>query len=172
MNAGEMMIGPSRALFMDEISNDSIRQSIHILQGTTLISLLQPAPENYDLFRRHYSPLGWTGPRENVLEFFESMGFKCMSYRLFMIGDIMKTSEAALGSIAGMSHTVCPCQGICRGSPTIPDEISTDFDKSKNPQAALTTKKYGEMKNQGITEGRLELLKGVSGAFRPGVPIA
>ncbi|KAK9085905.1 hypothetical protein Sjap_026316 [Stephania japonica] len=40
----------------------------------------------------------YQGPRENVLEFFESMGFKCMSYRLFMIGDITKTSEAALGS--------------------------------------------------------------------------
>ncbi|KAK9085216.1 hypothetical protein Sjap_025627 [Stephania japonica] len=38
-----------------------------------------------------------------------------------------------------MSHTVCPCQGICRGSPTIPDDLSTDFDKNKNPPAALTT---------------------------------
>lgn len=54
-------MGPAKALLMDEISTgldssttyqivNSIRQSIHILQGTAVISLLQPAPETYDLF--------------------------------------------------------------------------------------------------------------------------
>ena len=87
-----MLVGPARALFMDEISTgldssttfqivNSIRQSIHILQGTAIISLLQPAPETYDLFDDIIllsdGQTVYQGPRENVLEFFEHMGFKC-----------------------------------------------------------------------------------------------
>jgi ABC-type multidrug transport system ATPase subunit len=87
-----MLVGPARALFMDEISTgldssttfqivNSLRQTTHILNGTTLISLLQPAPETYDLFDDVIllsdGLIVYQGPRENVLEFFESLGFKC-----------------------------------------------------------------------------------------------
>lgn len=86
------MVGPSRVLLMDEISTgldssttyqivNSLRHSVHILQGTALISLLQPPPETYDLFDDIIllsdGYLVYQGPRENVLEFFEHMGFKC-----------------------------------------------------------------------------------------------
>lgn len=86
------MVGPAKALFMDEISTgldssttfqvvNSIRQSIHILKGTVLISLLQPEPETYDLFDDiiliSEGQIIYQGPRENVLEFFQSLGFKC-----------------------------------------------------------------------------------------------
>lgn len=86
------MVGPARALFMDEISTgldssttfqivNSIRQSIHVLQGTAIISLLQPAPETYDLFDDIIllsdGQIVYQGPCENVLEFFECMGFRC-----------------------------------------------------------------------------------------------
>jgi len=86
------MVGPIRVLFMDEISTGldssttfqivkSIRQSIHILDGTALVSLLQPAPETYELFDDIIlltdGQIVYQGPRESVLEFFESMGFKC-----------------------------------------------------------------------------------------------
>jgi ABC-type multidrug transport system ATPase subunit len=92
VTTGEMLVGPSKALFMDEISTgldssttyqivNSIRQSIHILQGTAVISLLQPAPETYDLFDDIIlisdGQVVYHGPRDNVLEFFESMGFRC-----------------------------------------------------------------------------------------------
>ena len=87
-----MLVGPAKALFMDEISTgldssttfqivNSIRQSIHILKGTAIISLLQPAPETYNLFDDIIllsdGQIVYQGPRENVLEFFEHMGFKC-----------------------------------------------------------------------------------------------
>jgi ABC-type multidrug transport system ATPase subunit len=56
-----MLVGPIKVLVMDEISTgldssttfqiiSSIKQSIHILNGTALVSLLQPAPETYELF--------------------------------------------------------------------------------------------------------------------------
>jgi len=90
--AGEMLVGPARALFMDEISTgldssttfqivNSLRQSIHILGGTAVISLLQPAPETYNLFDDIIllsdGQVVYQGPREEVLEFFESVGFRC-----------------------------------------------------------------------------------------------
>lgn len=59
--SGEMMSGPKRVLFMDEISTglDSsttysitkwLRDLAHYQDYTILVSLLQPAPETYDLF--------------------------------------------------------------------------------------------------------------------------
>jgi len=90
--AGEMLVGPTNALFMDEISSglDSsstvqiikcLRQMVHILDGTAVISLLQPEPETYELFDDIIllsdGQIVYQGPREFVLEFFESKGFRC-----------------------------------------------------------------------------------------------
>jgi ABC-type multidrug transport system ATPase subunit len=87
-----MLVGPANALFMDEISTGldssttfqivrSLRQYVHILNGTAVISLLQPAPETYDLFDDIIlisdGQIVYQGPREHVLDFFESVGFKC-----------------------------------------------------------------------------------------------
>ncbi|PUZ56872.1 hypothetical protein GQ55_5G378200 [Panicum hallii var. hallii] len=88
---GEMLVGPAKVLLMDEISNglDSstafqivnyLRQLVHVLGGTALISLLQPAPETYDLFDDVLLSEGhvlYQGPKEDVVEFFESLGFNC-----------------------------------------------------------------------------------------------
>ena len=87
-----MLVGPAKALFMDEISTgldssttfqivNSLRQSVHVLGGTAVISLLQPAPETYNLFDDILllsdGQVVYQGPHEDVLEFFESVGFKC-----------------------------------------------------------------------------------------------
>ncbi|KAL0337422.1 UNVERIFIED_CONTAM: ABC transporter G family member 32 [Sesamum calycinum] len=89
---GELLVGPSRVLFMDEISTglDSattyhiikyLRHSTRALEGTTVISLLQPAPETYELFDDlillSEGKIVYQGPRAVVLEFFASMGFSC-----------------------------------------------------------------------------------------------
>ncbi|XP_049931582.1 pleiotropic drug resistance protein 3-like isoform X2 [Nymphaea colorata] len=61
LTTGEMIVGPTKTLFMDEISTglDSsttyqkvtcLQQFVHITDATVLISLLQPAPETFDLF--------------------------------------------------------------------------------------------------------------------------
>ena len=46
-----------------------------------LISLLQPTPETYELFDDiiliSEGEVVYQGPRESVLDFFESMAFKC-----------------------------------------------------------------------------------------------
>lgn len=92
VSAGEMLVGPVNALFMDNISTgldssttfqivNSIGQSIHILNKTAVISLLQPPPESYELFDDiillSEGYIVYQGPRVHVLEFFEFMGFRC-----------------------------------------------------------------------------------------------
>ncbi|MQM01384.1 hypothetical protein Taro_034138, partial [Colocasia esculenta] len=92
LTTGEMIVGPTRALFMDEISTglDSsttfqimkcFQQLTHITEATLLVSLLQPAPETYDLFDdvilMAEGKIVYHGPRNHILEFFEECGFRC-----------------------------------------------------------------------------------------------
>ncbi|KAL0927351.1 hypothetical protein M5K25_001514 [Dendrobium thyrsiflorum] len=92
LTTGEMMVGPTRALFMDEISNglDSsttfqiiscIQQLVHIMEATSLISLLQPAAETFNLFDdiilMSEGKIIYHGPRDRVLHFFQDCGFIC-----------------------------------------------------------------------------------------------
>lgn len=88
---GEMIVGPRKALFMDEISTglDSsttfqivkcIGNFVHQMEATVLMALLQPAPETFELFDDLVllsdGHIVYQGPREHVVEFFESLGFK------------------------------------------------------------------------------------------------
>lgn len=90
LNAGEMIVGPRKTLFMDEISTglDSsttyqivkcMRNFVHQMEGTVLMSLLQPAPETFDLFDDlillSEGHIVYQGPRKHALGFFESLGF-------------------------------------------------------------------------------------------------
>uniref|UniRef100_A0A0E0JZ33 ABC transporter domain-containing protein n=1 Tax=Oryza punctata TaxID=4537 RepID=A0A0E0JZ33_ORYPU len=92
VTTGEMLTGPARALLMDEISTglDSsstfqivkfIRHLVHIMNETVMISLLQPPTETYNLFDDiillSEGYIVYHGPRENILEFFETSGFRC-----------------------------------------------------------------------------------------------
>lgn len=87
-----MIVGPSRTLFMDEISTglDSsttfevvkcLQQIAHLTEATILMSLLQPDPETFNLFDNivllSEGQIVYNGPREHALEFFVSCGFKC-----------------------------------------------------------------------------------------------
>lgn len=92
LTTGEMIVGPTKALFMDEISNglDSsttyqiiacLQQLAHITDVTILVSLLQPAPETFDMFDdiilMAEGKIVYHGSRNNILEFFEGCGFRC-----------------------------------------------------------------------------------------------
>lgn len=77
---------------MDEITNglDSstafqtiacLQQLAHITDATVLVSLLQAAPETFDLFDdlilMSEGKIIYHGPRDQVLQFFEDCGFRC-----------------------------------------------------------------------------------------------
>ncbi|GLT42699.1 hypothetical protein SLA2020_166850 [Shorea laevis] len=92
LTTGEMIIGPTKTLFMDETSNGLdtsttfqivtyLQQMAHITDATVIMSLLQPAPETFDLFDdiilMAEGKIVYHGPRSNVQEFFEHCGFRC-----------------------------------------------------------------------------------------------
>nr|XP_034594035.1 ABC transporter G family member 35 isoform X1 [Setaria viridis] len=167
VTTGEMLVGPANALFMDEISTGldssttfqiikSLRQAIHILGGTALISLLQPAPETYDLFDDIIllsdGQIVYQGPREGVLEFFLSLGFKCPERK--GVADFLQevTSRKDQKQYWGrhnkpyqyvsVKEFACAFQSFHAGR-AIANELAVPFDKSKNHPAALTTSRYG-----------------------------
>ncbi|XP_020241545.1 pleiotropic drug resistance protein 3-like [Asparagus officinalis] len=92
LTTAEIIVGPTKALFMDEISTglDSsttyqivscFQQLAHITETTIVVSLLQPAPETYDLFDdvilMAEGKIVYHGPRNEILNFFQECGFKC-----------------------------------------------------------------------------------------------
>ncbi|CAI8605873.1 unnamed protein product [Vicia faba] len=167
VTTGEMLVGPIRVLFMDEISTgldssttfqiiSSIRQSIHILKGTALVSLLQPAPETYELFDDIIlltdGQIVYQGPRENVLEFFESMGFKCPERK--GIADFLQEVTSRKDQWQYWANKDEPYSfvtvkdfaeafQIFHIGQKLGDELANPFDKSKCHANILTTKKYG-----------------------------
>ncbi|KAL2517559.1 ABC transporter G family member 40 [Abeliophyllum distichum] len=175
VTTGEMLVGPAKALFMDEISTgldssttyqivNSLRQYVHIMKGTAFISLLQPAPETYNLFDDIVllsdGQIVYQGPRENVLDFFEHMGFKCPDRK--GVADFLqevtskkdqqqywvrKDEPYRFISVSEFSEAF---QSFSVGR-KLRDELAIPIDKSKSHPAALTTQKYGV--------GERELLK-------------
>ncbi|KAL1802933.1 hypothetical protein ACET3Z_031580 [Daucus carota] len=170
LTAGEMMVGPVRAYFMDAISNgldsstsyqivNSIRQSIHILEGTAVISLLQPAPETYELFDDIIllsdGKIVYQGPCENVLEFFELMGFKCPERKgvadfLQEVTSRKDQEQYWMNRDKGYSFVSATEFAEKFRSFHVGVELSNDlanpFDKAKGHPLALTNKKYGANK--------------------------
>ncbi|XP_077211685.1 pleiotropic drug resistance protein 1-like [Tasmannia lanceolata] len=172
VTTGEMLVGPARALFMDEISTgldssttfqivNSLRKSIHIMNGTAVISLLQPAPETYDLFDDiillSEGEIVYQGPRENVLEFFESLGFKCPERK--GVADFLQ--EVTSGKDQQQywvrkdeSYNFVPVKEFAEAFQSfhvgrkLGDELSIPFDKTRSHPAALTTSKYGVSKKE------------------------
>ncbi|KAG2598994.1 hypothetical protein PVAP13_5KG412600 [Panicum virgatum] len=167
VTTGEMLVGPSRALFMDEISTgldssttfqivNSLRQSIHILAGTAVISLLQPAPETYNLFDDIIllsdGQVVYQGPREDVLEFFESMGFRCPERKGvadFLQEVTSKKDQKQYWARRDEPYRFVPVKEFATAFKSfhtgraIANELAVPFDKSKSHPAALTTTRYG-----------------------------
>ncbi|XP_021831394.1 pleiotropic drug resistance protein 1-like [Prunus avium] len=167
VTTGEMLVGPARALFMDEISTgldssttyqivNSVKNYVHILNGTAVISLLQPAPETYELFDDIIllsdGQIVYQGPREQVLDFFESMGFKCPERK--GVADFLQevtsrkdqeqywTNRDEPYRFITVKHFSEAFQSFSVGK-RITEELAAPFDKTKSDPAALTTKKYG-----------------------------
>ncbi|PON71212.1 ABC type transporter protein [Trema orientale] len=178
VTTGEMLVGPTGVLFMDEISTgldssttyqivNSLKQIVHILNETAVISLLQPAPETYNLFDDVIllsdGQIVYQGPRENVLDFFESMGFKCPERK--GVADFLQEVTSKKDQEQYWARRDEPYRFVTvkefveafrsfHVGRRIEDELSTPFDKSKSHPAALATRKYG-------VEKRKELLKAV-----------
>ncbi|XP_047341338.1 ABC transporter G family member 34-like [Impatiens glandulifera] len=174
VTTGEMLVGPARVILMDEISNglDSsttfqiiklMKQMVHIMDVTMVISLLQPAPETYELFDDiiliSEGEIIYQGPRENVLEFFEYMGFKCPQRK--GVADFLqevtskkdqeqywvhKENDQSYRYISE-SDFVVGFNSFILGQ-QLAAEISVPYDKSKAHPAALVKQQYGVSKKE------------------------
>ncbi|KAG5404332.1 hypothetical protein IGI04_010451 [Brassica rapa subsp. trilocularis] len=167
LTTGEMLVGPATALFMDEISTglDSsttfqickfMRQLVHISDVTMIISLLQPAPETFELFDDiillSEGHIVYQGPRDKVLEFFEYMGFQCPERK--GVADFLQevtskkdqeqywnrreqpysyVSESDFSSAFNSFHT----------GQKLASDMRVPYEKAKTHPAALVTQKYG-----------------------------
>ncbi|KAG9140214.1 hypothetical protein Leryth_014662 [Lithospermum erythrorhizon] len=160
----ELLVGPATALFMDEISTgldssttfsivNSLRQYVHILKGTAFVSLLQPAPETYNLFDDIVlisdGQIVYQGPREHVLEFFESMGFVCPERKgvadflqeVRILGSFKERPESILGE--GMNPIISSQRVNLRSISIIPcwaqtgDELLRHLTKVKKSSSSL-----------------------------------
>ncbi|XWS56325.1 hypothetical protein CRYUN_Cryun09bG0076100 [Craigia yunnanensis] len=167
VTTGEMLVGPAKALFMDEISTglDSsttfqivrlMKQMVHIMDVTMIISLLQPAPETYDLFDDiillSEGKIVYQGPRENVLEFFESAGFKCPDRK--GVADFLQEVTSRKDQQQYWCRKNEPYQYISvpefvehfnsfHIGQKLDDELRVPNDKSRTHPAALVKEKYG-----------------------------
>ncbi|CAL5363369.1 unnamed protein product [Camellia sinensis] len=167
VTTGEMLVGPAKVYFMDEISTglDSsttfqivrcMRQMVHIMDVTMIISLLQPAPETFELFDDiillSEGQIVYQGPRQNVLEFFESMGFKCPDRK--GVADFLQEVTSRKDQeqywfkkdepyrYISVPEFVQQFQSFYIGQKLF-DELETPYDKTKAHPAALVTEKYG-----------------------------
>ncbi|KAJ0586561.1 putative ABC-type xenobiotic transporter [Helianthus annuus] len=172
VTTGEMIVGPSKVLLMDEISTGldssttfqivrSLKQFLHILEGTAVISLLQPAPETYDLFDDIVlltdGKIVYQGPRENVLEFFESMGFKCPERKGvadFLQEVTSKKDQQQYWIRRDQAYRFVTAKefanayGSFHVGRKLGNDLATPFEKSKSHPAALTTEKFGLNKKE------------------------
>ncbi|KAL5721281.1 Pleiotropic drug resistance protein 2 [Ranunculus cassubicifolius] len=167
LTTGEMLASPAKVFFMDELSNglDSsttlqivkfLRQMVHIMDATMIISLLQPAPELFDLFDDiillSEGQIVYHGPCDNVLEFFELMGFQCPERK--GIADFLQevTSKKDQAQYwfqknkpyryVSVDQFVQSYKNFHTGQ-QISAEISVPYDKSRTHPDALVLEKYG-----------------------------
>ncbi|XWS08431.1 hypothetical protein CRYUN_Cryun40dG0002000 [Craigia yunnanensis] len=172
LTTGEMIVGPTKALFMDEISTglDSfttfqivtyLQQLVHITDVTAVVSLLQPAPETFNLFDdvllMAEGKIVYHGPRSNVLRFFEDCGFKCPERKGvadFLQEVISKKDQAQYWRDADTPYNYVSVDQFSKTfkesylGEKLEEELSKPLDKSEGRKSALSFTKYSLSKWQ------------------------
>uniref|UniRef100_A0A0E0RCF9 ABC transporter domain-containing protein n=1 Tax=Oryza rufipogon TaxID=4529 RepID=A0A0E0RCF9_ORYRU len=166
LTTGEMIVGPSRALFMDEISTglDSsttfqivscLQQLCHISESTILVSLLQPAPETYELFDdiilMAEGKIVYHGSKSCILSFFESCGFKCPQRKGaadFLQEVLSKKDQQQYWNRSEETYKFVTVDHFCekfkasQDGQNFAEELSVPYDKSKGHKNALSFNIY------------------------------
>lgn len=166
VTTGEMIVGPLKALLMDEISTGldssttfsivrSLRRFTHEMSATTLISLLQPAPETFNLFDDvlllSEGQVVYHGPINHVVEFFEHCGFKCPERK--GIADFLqevtsRKDQEQYWSDKRKPYRYVPVKLFAEEFQNfhigmrMHDELAVPYPKEKSHPAALAKEKY------------------------------
>ncbi|KAL4597775.1 hypothetical protein ACB092_11G013400 [Castanea dentata] len=166
VTTGEMIVGPRKTLFMDEISTglDSsttyqivkcIQNFVHLMEATVLMALLQPAPETFELFDDlillSEGYVVYQGPRAEVLEFFESLGFQLPPRKGvadFLQEVTSRNDQAQYWANSSKPYVFISVPEIAeafknsRFGRSLQSSISVPYDKSKSESSALSKTKY------------------------------
>ncbi|XP_062206068.1 ABC transporter G family member 41-like isoform X2 [Phragmites australis] len=166
LTTGEMIVGPSKALFMDEISTglDSsttfqivscLQQLAHISESTILTSLLQPTPETYNLFDdiilMAEGKIVYHGSKSCIMSFFESCGFKRPERKGeadFLQEVLSKKDQQQYWSRTGETYNFVTVDQLCdkfkasQVGQNLVGELSKPYDKSKGHENALSYSIY------------------------------
>ncbi|KAK8998889.1 hypothetical protein V6N11_070068 [Hibiscus sabdariffa] len=166
LTTGEMIVGPTKALFMDEISNglDSstsfqvvscLQHLVHLTDATALISLLQPAPEIFELFDdvilMAEGKVVYHGPRTYICKFFENCGFRCLERK--GIADFIQEVISRKDQAQYWFHNELPYSYVsvnqfiqkfkeCKIGLSLDKELSEPFEKTKRGRDSLSFKRY------------------------------
>uniref|UniRef100_J3NAJ8 Uncharacterized protein n=1 Tax=Oryza brachyantha TaxID=4533 RepID=J3NAJ8_ORYBR len=155
LTTGEMIVGPSRALFMDEISTglDSsttfqivscLQQLCHISESTILVSLLQPAPETYELFDdiilMAEGKIVYHGSKNCTMNFFESCGFKCPQRK--GAAGFLQEVQNDFFSIKNIVDHFCEKFRASQDAQNLATEISKPHDTSEGRKNDLSFNVY------------------------------
>ncbi|KAH9724094.1 ABC transporter G family member 37 [Citrus sinensis] len=169
LTTGELIVGPTRALFMDEISNglDSsttfqivsfLKHLVHITDATALISLLQPAPETFDLFDdvilMAEGKIVYHGPLSYSCKFFEGCGFRCPDRK--GVADFLQELPQVISRKDQAQYWHCqdhPYSYVsvdqfitkfkaCHLGLMQDEELARSFNKSERHKNAISFKKY------------------------------
>ncbi|XP_073041840.1 ABC transporter G family member 36-like [Primulina eburnea] len=172
VTTGEMIVGPTKTLFMDEISTglDSsttyqivkcLQQIVHLTEATIFMSLLHPAPETFDLFDDiillSEGQIVYQGPREHVVEFFESCGFRCPERK--GTADFLQEVTSKRDQEQYWADRSQPYHHISVGEFAkrfkrfhaglrLENELSVPYDRNQSHKAALVFKKYSIPKRE------------------------
>ncbi|KAL8113806.1 hypothetical protein AgCh_020916 [Apium graveolens] len=169
VTTGEMIVGPTKTLFMDEISTglDSfttfqivkcLQQIVHLTEATVLMSLLQPDPETFNLFDDvillSEGQIVYQGPRDHIVEFFEKCGFECPERK--GIADFLQECKQVTSrkdqeqywadrsqpyNYISVSEFTRQFKRFHVGL-SLENDLSIPYDKSRSHGAAIVFKKY------------------------------
>ncbi|KAE9446712.1 hypothetical protein C3L33_21399, partial [Rhododendron williamsianum] len=137
LTIGEMIIGPTKALFMDEISNGL------------------DTPETFDLFDdvmlMEEGKIVYHGPRTHVLKYFEDCGFRCPERKGvadFLQEVISRKDQAQYWHQAEPSWSYISVDLFCNKfkesylGKMVDEELSKPFKKSQSHKNAISFSKY------------------------------
>ncbi|KAL8127808.1 hypothetical protein AgCh_014659 [Apium graveolens] len=166
VTTGEMVVGPRKTLFMDEISTglDSsttyqivkcLRNFVHLMEGTVLMALLQPAPETFELFDDlillSEGYMVYQGPRAEVVNFFESIGFRLPPRKGvadFLQEVTSRKDQAQYWADPSKPYVFLPVSRIAeeflnsRYGSFLKTSLSVPYDKSKSHPSALARTRF------------------------------
>ncbi|VVA97859.1 unnamed protein product [Arabis nemorensis] len=171
VTTGEMIVGPTKTLFMDEISTglDSsttyqivkcLQEIVRLSDATILMSLLQPAPETFDLFDDiillSEGQIVYQGPRHHVLNFFETCGFKCPDRKGtadFLQEVTSKKDQEQYWADTTKPYRYIPVSEFSKRfesfhvGANLEDDLSVPYDRFKSHPASLVFNKHSVPKS-------------------------